>query len=793
MSAPPYRDPSLDVASRVADLLGRMTLDEKLAQLGGVWSTQLVEGEAFSEERARSLLRHGTGHVTRIGAATGLRPAESAAFANRIQRFLRDETRLGIPAIVHEEAVAGLCARDATQFPQAIGLAATWDPDRLERVAQVIRSQMLAVGARQALSPVLDVARDPRWGRTEETYGEDPYLASRMGVAYVRGLQGPDLARGVAATGKHFLGYGFSEGGLNHAPVHLGPRELREVFARPFEAAIREADLASVMNAYNEVDGLPCGGSREILDDLLRGELGFGGVVVADYFTLRLLESFHHVAADRGEAAALALEAGIDVELPQLDCYGAPLREQLEAGRLPMALVDRALARVLELKLRLGLFESCEVDEVRASTLFDTREQRLLAREVAARSFVLLRNVGALLPLDPSLATLAVLGPCADDPRLLQGDYSYPAHAEIVYRGLSVGGDADGGADRGIAPAPDQSAFRPGPYFVPMVTPLEGIRAAVSPTTTILSARGASISDPETGEIAEAVAAAREAAVAIVFVGGRSGLLPDCTSGEFRDRASLGLPGAQQALVQAVVETGTPTVVVLIHGRPLALPWIASHVPAVLEAWLPGEEAGHALADVLFGRVSPSGRLPVSLPRDVGQVPVYYDHKSGGGRSQMLGDYVDLSTRPLFAFGHGLGYTRFEYGALELSEDQPRADQPVRIALDVSNVSERAGEEVVQLYLRDVVASITRPVQQLAGFARVPLAPGQTRRVSFELDLSALAFPDRSLRWCIEPGEVEVQVGSSSTDIRQRASFEITGPARRLEGAEMRPSSVRID
>ena len=765
------------------DLLARMSLDEKLAQLGCAWASELVEGERFCEERARRTLRHGIGQIARIGGGSGLRPAASAAFANAIQRFLAKETRLGIPALVHEESLAGFTARDATQFPQAIGLAATWEPDLVEAVARVIRDQLRAVGARQTLAPVLDVSRDPRWGRAEETYGEDPYLVGRMGVAYVRGIQGDDLARGVAATGKHFLGHGLSEGGLNHAPAHIGPRELRDVFARPFAEAIAQASLASVMNAYNEVDGLPCGGSAAILGDLLRGELGFQGLVVADYFSIALLESFHAVAGDKGEAAQRALEAGIDVELPRLDCYGEPLRRRVEAGALAEALVDRSLRRVLRLKLALGLFEGATVDAERAPEVFDTAEQRALARLVARQSLVLLKNAGGLLPLDPGVARLAVIGPAADDARLLQGDYHYPTHLEMMYQRDRA---------RGIDPAPDEATFRPGPWFVPTVTLLQGIRAAVSEATQIRAARGCGVTGDAREGFAEALAAARWAEVAVLAVGGRSGLTPECTSGEFRDAARLGLTGRQQELVEAVVGTGTPTVVVLVNGRPLALPWIAEHVPAVLEAWTPGEEGGSAVADVLFGAANPGGRLPVSLPREVGQVPVYYNHKSGGGRSQMLGDYSDLPAQPLFPFGHGLSYTRFEYGGLCVHPERTTPDRPVRVEVEVRNAGRRAGDEVVQLYVRDVVASVTRPVKQLAGFARIGLAPGEARRVRFTLDPSQLAFHDAALRLVVEPGEVRVLVGASSADVRAEACFAIEGAIRLLGPAEIVPTRVEI-
>jgi beta-glucosidase len=757
--------------ARARELLARMTLDEKLAQLGCAWSTELVLDDAFSERKARAALANGIGQITRIGASTGLRPRESAALANRIQRFLREETRLGIPAIVHEESTAGFCARDADQFPQAIGLAATFEPDLALRMGRVIREQMRAVGARLTLAPVLDIARDPRWGRTEETYGEDPWLASRIGVAYVRGVQSDDLAAGVAATGKHFLGYGAPEGGLNHAPVHVGPRELREVYAAPFAAAIREAGLACVMNSYAEVDGLACGGSREILEDLLRGELGFTGLVVADYFTTALLISHHRIAADKGEAAQRALEAGLDSELPALSCYGAPLKARIERGLVAEALVDRSVLRVLRLKLALGLFEAPFVDEEAAPRPYQTPEARALAREIAVKSVVLLKNDGALLPLAPGLRRIAVIGPAADDVRLHQGDYSYPAHTEILYAREGVSG---------IAPHSGAIAFAPGPYFPPTVSLLAGVRAAVLPATEVVYAKGCEIGGEDRSGFGAAAAAARGADVAIVAVGGKSGLTKDCTSGEFRDATSLALTGAQQTLVEMVVSTGTPVVVVLMNGRPLALPWIAEHVPAIVEAWLPGEEGGHALADVLFGRANPAGRLPITIPRDVGQVPIYYGHKSGGGRSQMLGDYTDLPVSPLWPFGHGLSYTRFAYGPLEVTPEEVTAHGAVRAAVEVANTGDRDGAEVVQLYVRDPVASVTRPVLQLAGFARVPLAAGERRTVAFAIDATQLAFYDASMRLVVEPGDVEVSVGASSADLRARATFRITGKLREL-------------
>ena len=606
----PYRDPLVPLDRRVEDLVTRMTLDEKLAQIGSVWLTDLVRGDRFDAPSVARRLEHGIGHVTRIGASTGLRPVASARLMNEIQRVVVEQTRLGIPVMVHEESTAGYCGRDATVFPQAIGLASTWDEDLITEVAATIGRQLVAVGARHTLAPVLDVARDPRWGRVEETYGEDPYLVGRIGTAYVRGMQGDELRHGVICTGKHFLGYAMSEGGKNHAPVQLGPRELREVYAEPFAAAIRDAGLASVMNSYASVDGLPCAGSRAILTDLLRDELGFDGVVVADYFAVRLLVDYHHVAATLEEAGARALGAGLDLELPAHECYGEGLKPLIADGRLPVAVVDTAVRRVLRSKFQVGLFERPYVDADQAGVVFDTPSDRTLARLAARESLVLLQNHGAVLPLAASaLGRVAVIGPAADDQRLLQGDYHYPAHAEITFASpRPAAGPGSAVTGERYLPA-DGGAFEAGPHFVPHVTPLEGIRAAL-PGVDVRHAHGCSINGDDRSGFDHAVDTAQQADVALVFVGGRSGLLPECTVGESRDASDLRLTGLQEELVVAVASTGTPTVVVILSGRVHTLTEVADAVPAILQAWLPGEEGGSAIAEVLLGRGEPGGRLP---------------------------------------------------------------------------------------------------------------------------------------------------------------------------------------
>ncbi len=785
METAPYRDPAQPMELRLDDLVGRMTVEEKLAQIGCVWSSRLLADRAFDPMAARRLLARGIGQVTRIGGATVLDPGQSAAFTNAVQRFLVEETRLGIPGLVHEESCAGYTAKGATCFPQAIGLAATFEPALVEAMTREIRIQMLAVGARHTLAPVLDVARDPRWGRLEETFGEDPWLVAQMGMAYVRGIQSDRLATGVAATGKHFAGYGASEGGLNWAPAHLGPRELRDVYVFPFEAAIREAGLATVMNGYHELDGVPCGCSQALLSDLLRDELGFDGAVVADYFTVDTLHGYHRVARDKGDAARRALEAGLDVELPALDCFGAPLAEAIARGDVPIALVDRAVRRHLRLKLALGLFERPYVDAAAAPLVFDTAPQRALARELARKSIVLLENTGDVLPLRRDIPRIAVIGPSADSVRVLQGDYHYPAHLEIVF-----------GAIDEHAPAP-AAGETPGvnlaDHFPPMVSVLEGIRAAVAPATEVVHARGCDLVAPGEEGFAAAIAAATGAAVAICCVGGKSGLVDGCTSGEAVDRSTLGLPGVQQRLVEAIVATGTPTVVVLVDGRPLALPWIADHVPAVLHAWLPGEEGGHAVADVLFGAADPGGRLPVSMPHGVGQVPVFHGHKPSGARSHWRGTYADGPTTPRFAFGHGRSYARFAYANLSISPAEAVADEVIEIACEVTNTAERPGEEVVQLYVRDDIGSVTRPVRELRGFTRVALAPGETVRVTFELAVRALAFHDVALRRVVEPGDTTVLIGASSEDIRLTGRLVIAGEAREIGRGAVFTTPVRVE
>lgn len=768
----PYQNPALPVEDRIADLLSRMTLDEKIAQLGSIWVFEVLDEMQFSPEKARLLFTHGLGQVTRIGGASSLEPSAGAALANTIQRYLRENTRLGIPAIVHEECISGYMARNATCFPQIIGLASTWEPELAEAMAAVVRTQMRAAGAHQGLSPVMDITRDPRWGRTEETFGEDPYLAAQMSVAFVRGLQGDNWREGVLATAKHFVGYGMSEGGMNWAPPHFNPRELLEVYLLPFEAAVKEANLASVMNAYHELDGVPCGASRWLLTELLRQQWGFDGLVVSDYFAINQLAEYHHVVESKEEAAALALSAGLDVELPSTDCYGSPLRRAVTSGLLDEAVLNQAVCRVLRAKFMLGLFEQPYIDPLCTTAVFDTPEQRALARRIAQDSIVLLRNEGEMLPLRKDLKSLAVIGPNADSVRNIIGDYAYPCHIETLI-------EMRDNNNVFHTPVPDKVEMVDS--FVPIISILQAIRAKVSPETEVWYTQGCDVLNPSPEGLAEAVELARQAEVAIVVVGDKAGLTDSCTSGETRDRADLDLPGIQAELVRAIYETGTPVVVVLVNGRPLSLPWLVEHVPAVLEAWLPGEEGAAAVADVLFGDHNPGGKLPMTFPRSVGQVPIYYGHKTSGGRSHWKGDYVDLSAKPLFPFGFGLSYTCFRLDNLRLDRPTCQAGETVQVSVDLANIGGRAGTEVVQLYVRDPVASVTQPVKSLKGFKRVSLAVGEQCTVTFTLAANQLGFYNREMKYVVEPGIIEVMVGTSSDNLPLVATLHITGPTADIE------------
>ena len=767
-----WLDPSRPVAARVADLLARMTPEEKRAQLVGLWvSLDTERGEVApfqnqflpggeEEVALEDRLEHGLGQLTRAFGSVPVEPTAGARLVDDLQRRLVEDTRLGIPAIVHEECLTGFMTWGATTFPSPLNWGSTWDPDLIERVGDTIRSQMRSVGAHQGLAPVLDVVRDPRWGRVEECIGEDPYLVGAVGSAYVRGLEGDDPATGVVATLKHFAGYSASEGGHNLAPAHLGPREMADVFLVPFEMALRHGGARSVMNAYQDNDGVPAAASAELLTATLRDRWGFEGIVVADYFAVTFLHALHGVTAGPSQSAAAALHAGIDVELPNPDCYAGPLGEAMAAGEVDAAVLDRAVARVLGVKFGLGLFEQPYVDPP-AEIDLDPPGARALALTVAERSLVLLKNDGTL-PLPAQGGAVAVIGPNADHAPALLGNYTFQNHVAFRHPGHPPG--------------------------VAVATVLEEVRRAAGPKTRVLHAVGCQPTGDDDSGFREALLIARRADVAVVVVGDRAGHFGTGTVGEGTDTDDLSLPGVQQQLVEAVVSSGTPTVVVLVNGRPFALPWLAEHAAAVVEAWFPGEEGAAAVAGLLFGTVEPGGRVPVTFSRGAGQQPAHYNAKKLGRAG-----YANATTRPVYPFGHGLSYTTFGYADLAVEPAEVPVDGVTAVSCTVRNTGGRAGEEVVQLYVHDPVATVTRPAQELKGFARVALAPGEASRVRFELQADLLSFTGVDLRRVVEPGAVEVMVGSSSADIRLTGGFTLTGPPRVVGEGRVLTTPVRVE
>ncbi|WAL68204.1 glycoside hydrolase family 3 C-terminal domain-containing protein [Amycolatopsis cynarae] len=744
-----WHDPSLSAGERAQALLAEMTLEEKIAQLGSAWpGNDDVSGNvapmqdvfargAVPFEQARA---HGIGHLTRVFGTAPVTAAEGVARVRELQREIVEETRLGVPAIVHEECLTGFTTLGATVYPAALAWAATFDPDLVERMATAIAEDMRAVGVHQGLSPVLDVVRDYRWGRVEETLGEDPYLVSMLGTAYVRGLE----KTGVIATLKHFAGYSASRAARNHAPVSIGPRELRDVVLPPFELAVRDGGARSVMNAYVDLDGVPAAANTPLLTGILREEWGFDGVVVSDYWAIAFLKSMHRVADGVGEAGALALAAGIDVELPDTLCYGKELAELVRGGELPEELVDRAALRLLRQKAELGLLDAGWAPSAEPIDL-DSPRNRALAGEIAEKSVVLLANDGTL-PL--STPRIAVVGPCADDPLAFMGCYSYPNHVLPRHPGFGIGVAA--------------------PSLV------DSLREEF-PAALLSVHKGCSIRDEDRSGFAEAVAAAEAADVCVAVVGDRAGLFGLGTSGEGCDAEDLGLPGVQDELLEALLASATPVVIVVVSGRPYALGRHAARAAALVQAFMPGEEGGAALAGVLSGRIAPSGRLPVQIPRVAGVAPSTYLTPPLGRNSEGISN---LDPTPLFPFGHGLSYTTFEYSGLELSADEIPTDGQLSVSVTVRNTGERAAEETVQLYLHDVQAQVTRPVLELAGFARVPLAAGAAARVRFTLHADRTSFTGLDLRRIVEPGRIEVFVGRSAADLPCTAGFRLTGPVR---------------
>ncbi|MFD2793763.1 beta-glucosidase [Promicromonospora vindobonensis] len=743
-----------EVSERVRALHAQMTLEEKLAQLVGYWLDQggnvvaPMQGEMAGVRASSSLpeiTKNGLGHYTRVYGTRPVDPVERAAWLWGEQRRLKRETRLGIPALVHEECLTGLAAWQAATFPTPLAWGASFDPDLVADMGRVIGESMRELGIHQGLAPVLDVVRDPRWGRVDECIGEDPYLVGTVGTAYVRGIQGA----GVHATLKHFVAYSGSKAGRNHAPVSAGPREIADIYLPPFEMAVLDGGVRSVMASYNDVDGVPMHSSREYLTDLLREQWGFDGVVVADYFGVAFLSVMHAIAADRGAAAAAALEAGVDVELPSGDAYLEPLAALVMDGTVPVEVVDRSVLRALKQKEELGLLEPDAFEDAPPAVVdLDSPEHRDVARRLAEESVVLLSNDG-VLPLggwDDKPARVAVIGPNAARPEALMGCYSFANHVLAHFPGVPAGFDIPSVADA-LAEEFDRAGL---------------------PAPELTFAEGCAVEGDDTSGFAEAVAAAEAADVAVVVVGDQAGLFGRGTVGEGNDSESLELPGVQRELVEAVLAAGKPVVMVMITGRPYAVGWALDpsadeaggrRPGAVLQSFFPGEEGGTALAGVISGRVNPSGRLPVSLPRSTGSQPYSYLHPILGGASEVTA----TDSTPVRAFGFGLSYTTF---ARELVSVDPAVEAGGRFSavVTVTNTGPVAGSDVVQLYGHDVVGSVARPTAQLLGYHRVTLEPGESTTLTFDVPTARFAFTDRRMVRVVEPGDVEVWVGAHAAD-----------------------------
>jgi beta-glucosidase len=749
--AAPYRNATLPAAKRVKDLLARMTLEEKAAQMMCVWQrkadTLVDAGGNFDAAKAKAAFqqRRGLGQVGRPSdAGKGKDARGMAELTNAIQKFFVENSRLGIPVIFHEECLHGHAAIGGTSFPQPIALGATFDPELVEALFTMTAAEARLRGTHQALTPVVDVAREPRWGRVEETYGEDPYLVSRMGIAAVRGFQGDSRfgdKRRVIATLKHFAAHGQPEGGTNCAPTNVSLRVLRETFLYPFHEALKQGGAISVMASYNEIDGVPSHANPWLLRDVLRKEWGFKGFVVSDYYAVYELnyrpESHgHFVARDKKEACALAVNAGVNIELPEPDCY-LHLVELVRKGVLQERQLDELVAPMLFWKFQMGLFDDPYVDPDEAARVVGCEANAELALKAARESITLLRNEGNLLPLHPDgIKSIAVIGPNAD--RSLLGGYS------------------------GV-PKRD-------------VTVLEGIRARLGKRVNVLYSEGCKItiggswqqdevtpSDPEEDrkQIAEAVKVARRADVIVVAIGGNEQTSREAWSPKhLGDRPSLDLVGRQEELVKAMLATGKPVVAVLFNGRPISINYVSQNVPAILECWYLGQETGHAVAAVLFGDFNPAGKLPISIPRSAGHLPAFYNHKPSARRG-----YLFDQVSPLYAFGFGLSYTSFAIENVHLAKPKIRRDGRTQVLADVTNTGGRAGGEVVQMYVRDKVSSATRPIKELKAFRKLFLQPGETASVAFDIAPEQLAFYDIHMKYVVEPGDFEIMVGSSSRDV----------------------------
>lgn len=769
-----YLDASQTVEKRADALLSVMTLDEKIAQMTAIWSDrQRLENDngEFIAKEAGDILGNGIGHVARPSenknpVGPNKAPLATVKFTNDLQRWTIENTRLGIPAIFHEEALHGHAAQGATSFPQAIALASTFSPELIEKTYSIAAAEVRKRGGHHALTPILDVARDPRWGRFEETWGEDPYLVATLGVAAVKGFQGPKSdkipSNKVAATLKHLTGHGEPSGGLNIAPTPVGERTLHDVFLFPFEAAVREAGVRSIMPSYNEIDGIPSHANKGILTDVLRKKWGFDGTVVSDYFAIDELIGRHHLTDNKAAAALLALNAGVDIEMPNPDTYKT-LATSVKSGKIDVALIDRAVKRILQEKFRLGLFENPYTSTEGVEEFIGNAEHVAFSQQVAEQAVILLQNKKQLLPLDKNaIRSIAVIGPHVHE-TLLGGYSDVPRETISVLQGIQnyVGDSIKVNYAQGTLitrddwPVDDDS--KAGNSRSKQRWHTDKVELATEEDTK--------------GLFKAAVRAAKKSDVAILVIGENEGVSREAWGdNHLGDRTDLNLIGNQQALAEAIIATGTPTIVVLQNGRPLAIEALANKADTLIEAWYLGQNTGSALANIIFGEVSPGGKLPATIPRSVGQLPVYYNHKPSAKRG-----YAFDETTPLFPFGYGLSYSTFAFSDLKIDASKATAGGEVFASITIKNTGKHTASEVAQVYIRDLTASITRPVKELKAYQRVELQPGQSAKIQFVIPVNLLGFHDHNLNYVIEPGAMQLMIGSSSADIHAEGEFTING------------------
>ncbi len=816
-----YKDSSQPIEKRVEDLLSRMTLEEKAAQLCGDLPASFVEGGELAKDKIKEKFSKGLGRITQYSLLGLADPEQIAKLSNEIQRFFVEETRLGIPVALQSENLSGYPAARGTIFPSMINVGATWEPEIVEDMSSIIGQESNAVGINSAMSPVVDVSRDPRWGRTYETFGEDHYLISQMGINYVKGMQ----KEGISCIAKHFLGYSETQGGLNTAASRLNDRELYEVFATPFEAADKEADLGGMMASYSEIDGIPVGANKEIARKLLRDTMGFKGMLISDGGAVWKLFNYFEIAKTYKEAGLLAKKGGLDTEIPVGDAY-RNLPDYVRSGDLDESLLDESVRRILTIKMNCGLFENPYVETDKVNVSMTNKEKEQLSETIAAKSITMLKNEENILPLDKDLK-LAVIGPHADNLRYPVSGYTYPAYiemmdasrndsnaSEVTFHGImdeekKAQNEGENKEDKPAGPFAtlfDIFSKKDIDKLSDMNTVLRktgsrSLKEVLTERFELNYAEGCGIIDESTAGFGEAVSAAEDSDVIVMALGGNCGWV-NVTGGEGKDRCHLDLPGVQQQLLEKVAEVGKPIVLILYGPGIFSIPWASENMDAIIQAWMPGPYAGKAISDVLDGTVNPGGKLPVTIPRSVGQVPVFYNHKVGSGYSTggdefasgiFSGGYVDEDNTPLYPFGYGLSYTSFKVDSFNIENKEVSTDGQIVVSCKIKNTGEIAGDEVVQVYLQFMDAHVTRPNKQLAGFKRVSLASGEGKTVRFTIDTAQLGYYNEDMEFVVEPGIMKVMIGTSADDILYNEEIILTGETINILGKRKYSCLVEMD